>query len=437
MLPILRFSFLFEKLMYFCRIRIINLINKQMEPTVFKVYKYRWIMLSIYMFIVAVNQLLWITFAPITMDATHFYHVTDIQIGMLSMCFMIVFILVSVPASWVIDTYGIRIGVGIGAVLTGVFGMLRGMATGYDLLLWSQIGIAVGQPFIINAITKLAGRWFRIEERATAAGLGTLAMYIGVLVGMMLTPILVKSHGINGMLYIYGVISIISALIFILFSKERPRTAPCHAHQEERSLVFDGLKNTFKNKNFYWLLLIFFVGLGIFNSVTTWIEDVVRPRGFSAEQAGIIGGLMIVGGIIGALILPMMSDHYRKRKLFILIALAGAVVGLAGVTFAENYTILLISGAILGFFLLSAGPIGFQYGAEITFPTSEGTSNGLLILAGQISGIAFIFGMDSFKSPVNGSMTNPLAVMIVLTILCLLLATQLKESPFMTDKKEK
>ncbi|MEI8272045.1 MAG: MFS transporter [Paludibacter sp.] len=408
-----------------------------MEPTVFKVYKYRWIMLSIYMFIVAVNQLLWITFAPITMDATHFYHVTDIQIGMLSMCFMIVFILVSVPASWVIDTYGIRIGVGIGAVLTGVFGMLRGMATGYDLLLWSQIGIAVGQPFIINAITKLAGRWFRIEERATAAGLGTLAMYIGVLVGMMLTPILVKSHGINGMLYIYGVISIISALIFILFSKERPRTAPCHAHQEERSLVFDGLKNTFKNKNFYWLLLIFFVGLGIFNSVTTWIEDVVRPRGFSAEQAGIIGGLMIVGGIIGALILPMMSDHYRKRKLFILIALAGAVVGLAGVTFAENYTILLISGAILGFFLLSAGPIGFQYGAEITFPTSEGTSNGLLILAGQISGIAFIFGMDSFKSPVNGSMTNPLAVMIVLTILCLLLATQLKESPFMSDKKEK
>ena len=407
-----------------------------MEPTVFKVYKYRWIMLGIYMFIVAVNQLLWITFAPITMDATQFYHVTDIQIGMLSMCFMIVFIIVSIPASWVIDTYGIRIGVGIGAVLTGVFGMLRGMATGYDLLLWSQIGIAVGQPFIINAITKLAGRWFRIEERATAAGLGTLAMYIGVLVGMILTPILAKNHGINGMLYIYGVTSIIAALIFILFSKERPRTAPCHAHQEERSLVFDGLKNTLKNKNFYWLLVIFFVGLGIFNSVTTWIEDILRPRGFSAEQAGITGGLMIVGGIVGALIMPMLSDHYRKRKLFILLALAGAIIGLVGVTFAENYTLLLISGAILGFFLLSAGPIGFQYGAEITFPTSEGTSNGLLILAGQISGIAFIFGMDSFKSPQNGSMTNPLIVMIVLSAFCLLLSTQLKESPFMTEKKE-
>src|SRR5665647_1541670 len=100
-----------------------------MEATVFKVYKYRWIMLSVYMFIVIVNQLLWITFAPITSDSAHFYNVSDMQIGMLSMCFMIVFIVVSIPASWVIDTYGIKIGVGIGAVLTGVFGMMRGMVT--------------------------------------------------------------------------------------------------------------------------------------------------------------------------------------------------------------------------------------------------------------------------------------------------------------------
>jgi len=406
-----------------------------MEPTVFKVYKYRWIMLSVYMFIVIINQLLWITFAPITAAATHYYGVSDIQIGMLSMCFMIVFIIVSIPASWVIDTYGIKIGVGIGAVLTGVFGMLRGMAnTNYELLLMAQIGIAVGQPFLLNAITKLASRWFRIEERATAAGLGTLAMYIGVLVGMLLTPYLSKTYGISHMLYIYGVTSIMAALIFILFSKERPLTAPCHAHQEERSLVFDGLRNTFKNKNFYWLLLIFFVGLGIFNCVTTWIEDVVRPRGFSAEQAGITGGIMIMGGILGALIMPMLSDHYRKRKLFIMIALVGCIIGLIGVTFAESYWLLLLSGIMLGFFLLSAGPIGFQYGAEITYPTSEGTSNGLLILAGQISGIVFIFALDSFKDSVTHSMTKPLVVLIGLAILSLLLSTQLKESPFMNKE---
>ncbi len=407
-----------------------------MEATVYKVYKYRWIMLSVYMFIVIVNQLLWITFAPITSDCVHYYGVSDIQIGILSMCFMIVFIIVSIPASWVIDTYGIKIGVGIGAVFTGVFGMMRGIVTSYDWVLVAQIGIAVGQPFLLNAITKLASRWFRIEERATAAGLGTLAMYIGVLVGMLLTPYLTKIYGINGMLYIYGVISIVAALIFILFSRERPMSAPCHPDQEERSLVFDGLRDTLHNKNFYWLLLIFFVGLGIFNCVTTWIEDIVRPRDFNAEQAGICGGLMIVGGIFGALIMPMLSDKLRKRKLFIIIALFGCIIGLVGVTFATTYNMLLASGMMLGFFLLSAGPIGFQYGAEITYPTSEGTSNGLLILAGQISGIAFIFAMDSFKDPVTHSMTKPLVVLIGLAVLVLLLSTQLIESPFMITKPD-
>jgi hypothetical protein len=76
---------------------------------------------------------------------------------------------------------------------------------------------------------------------------------------------------------------------------------------------------------------------------------------------------------------------------------------------------------------LSAGPIGFQYGAEITYPTPEGTSNGILILMGQISGIAFIFAMDSFKSPETGSMTPSLVVLIVLLVLSLVLSFFLKE----------
>jgi len=407
-----------------------------MEPEKFKVYNYRWIVLCAYMFIVAVNQLLWITFAPITADATRYYNVTDLQIGILSMCFMIVYIVASIPASWIIDTYGIRIGVGIGAVLTGVFGLLRGWVTNdYNLLLLSQIGIAIGQPFLLNAITKISARWFPIEERATASGLGTLAMYIGILIGILLTPFLTKGHGISGMLFIYGVISIIAALIFLILVKERPRTAPCRPDQEERSLVMDGLKDTLHNKGFYLLMLIFFIGLGVFNSVTTWIEDILRPRGFSTTQAGITGGLMILGGIFGALVMPMLSDYFKKRKLFIIVALIGAIIGLAGITFATSYWLLLSSGIILGFFLLSAGPIGFQYGAEITFPASEGTSNGLLLLMGQISGIAFIFALDSFKTPLTGSMTMPLVVLIVLMLFSLVLSTRLRESPLMIKQK--
>jgi cyanate permease len=295
-------------------------------------------------------------------------------------------------------------------------------------VLIAQIGIAIGQPFILNAVTKVAARWFPMQERATASGFGSLAIYLGILIGMALTPFLSLRVGIANMLLVYGIGALVAGVAFVAVAREHPPTPPCPPEQEERALMFDGLKQALLKKDFLLLMLIFFFGLGIFNSVTTWIEDIVRPRGFSVTQAGIAGGLMILGGVIGALIMPALSDRYRRRVPFIIVALAGAIPGLVGVTFATSTGLLLLSAFLLGFFLLSSGPIGFQYGAEIARPTPEGTSNGLLLLMGQISGIAFIFGMDSFKVAATGSMTPSLIVLIGLMLLSLLVATRLHES---------
>lgn len=395
----------------------------------FKVYGYRWVVLLAFMAIIAVNQLLWITFAAVTTDAMQFYGVSDLSIGLLSLSFMVVYIFISFPASWTIDTYGLRVGVGIGAALTGAFGLMRGLvAPSYTWVLVAQIGIAIGQPFILNAVTTVAARWFPMEERATASGLGSLAIYLGILVGLALTPYLVLRSGINGMLVIYGVASAIAMLIFFLLARERPPSPPCPPEQEGRSLVLDGLSKMVRQRDFILLMAVFFVGLGAFNAITTWIEQILSPRGFTATQAGDAGGLMIFGGILGAVILPLLSDKVRKRVPFVVIAVVGATVGLAGITYVTGYALLLVFSFIFGFFLLSAGPIGFQYGAEITYPAPEGTSNGLLLLMGQISGIIFILGMDAFKSPDTGSMAMPLLVLIGLMVICLVLGTQLKEA---------
>ena len=395
----------------------------------FKIYGYRWVVLVVFMGVIAANQLAWITFAPITSVAAKYYGVSDLSIGLLSMSFMIVYIIVSIPASWVIDTYGFRLAVSIGALLTGVFGLTRALAgDNYTLVLISQIGIAIGQPFILNALTKVAARWYPIQERATASGLGSLAMYLGIVIGMMLTPWLVLGNGINSMLLIYGVAALIAGGLFLFFSREHPPTPASPPGMEERSLVFDGLKQMMRMRDFILLLAIFFIGLGVFNSVTTWIEDILRPRGFSILQAGVIGGLMVVGGILGALVLPLLSDRYRRRVPFIVLSLGAATLGLVGIAFVENYTLLMLSAFVMGFFLLSAGPIGFQYGAEITYPAPEGTSNGMLLLMGQISGIIFILGMDSFKNPETGSMTTSLLVLAGLMVIGVLLSTRLKEA---------
>jgi MFS family permease len=379
------------------------------------------------MLIAALNQALWITFAPITADAMSFYHTSDIAIGLLSMVFMIVYIVVVIPSAWLIDTWGLRPAVSLGAALTAVFGVTRGLfADSYALVFVSQVGIALGQPLILGAITKVAGRWFPAQERATAAGLGTLAMYLGILASLIVTPVLLGSMGMRGMLLASGVAGTVAAVVFIMAAREQPATGPAGA--AERALMFDGLRSMLRQGNFILLLVIFFIGLGLFNGVTTWIEEIVGPRGFNATQAGLSGGLMLIGGIVGAVVLPIVSDSVRRRKPFVILALVGLLPGLVGLTFARSLGLLYASSFVFGFFLLSAGPIGFQYGAEITLPAPEGTSNSLLLVMGQVSGIIFIFAMDSLKSP-GGAMTVSLAALVALTVVAVVLSLFMKESP--------
>jgi MFS family permease len=394
----------------------------------YRVYGYRWVVLVVFMFVNLTMQMLWITFAPITGPAAKFYGVTDLQIGYLAMSFMITYLFLSFPASWVIDTYGFRKAVSIGAVLMGVFAILRGLAgSNYTLVLIGSIGIAIGQPFLMNAWTKVPANWFAIDERATAVGLVTLANLLGTALGMLLTPILTERLPIPTVQLIYGGVASIAAVLFIFLSREHPTTPPCPPGMEVRSLMLDGLKQIVKSVPFWLFVIVYFVGLGIFNGISTWVENIIRPRGFSPLDAGTLGASMIVGGILGAVIIPILSDKQHKRQRYMLLGVLLAIPGLVGVTFATSLWLILLSAFWMGFFLISVAPIGMQYVAEVTFPAPEGTSNGLIQFAGQVS-VIYVYIMEAMKSA-NGAFTPSLLLSVGLLVVMVGVITQMKDPP--------
>jgi len=393
----------------------------------YRLYSYRWVVLAVFMFINLTIQILWITYAPITGPAAAFYGVSDLQIGLLAMSFMIAFIPLSIPVSWVIDTYGFKLAVSIGAVLMGVFGLVRGLAgANYSLVLWSTIGIAAAQPFLLNAWTKVPANWFAIEERATAVGLVTLSNLVGTALGMVLTPILTETITIPTVQLIYGAIAAFSSVLFVLLAKESPPTPPGPAGSEARALMLDGLKHALTVKPFLLYLFVSFIGLGIFNGVTTWVENIIRPRGFTPTDAGTLGALMLLGGILGAVIIPPFSDKQRKRQPYILFGLIMAIPGLAGLAFAASAWLLFVSAFFMGFFLVSTSPVGMQYAAEVTHPTPEGTSNGLIQLFGQAS-VVFVYIMEALKTS-DGSFTPALLLAIGLLIISAFVVTQMRDT---------
>ena len=381
----------------------------------YQLYGYRWVVLGVFMFVNLTIQILWISYAPITGLAAAYYQVSDLRIGLFSMVFMIAFIPFSIPASWVIDTYGFRIGTGIGAVLMAVFGLLRGMVGGsYGLVLLSTIGIAIAQPFLLNAWTTVPAKWFPAESRATAVGLVTLANLVGT------------AFSISAVQLIFGGLAAASSALFLILARETPPSPPCAPGEETRALMLDGLKHALKIKPFWLYLIASFIGLGIFNGLTTWVEAIIRPRGFTPSDAGTLGALMIAGGLAGAVILPAISDQKGKRQPFLMLAFLGAIPGLVGLTYANSSLLLFGSAILLGFFLVSAMPIGMQYAAEITYPTPEGTSNGLIQLFGQ-GAVVFVYIMEAMKTS-DGSFTPALLLALGLLVVSAGLVLGMKEA---------
>jgi MFS family permease len=395
-----------------------------------QVYGYRWVVLLLFMLVNIMTQILWITFAAVTNESIVFFGVGDeLYIFLLSAIFMIVYIPDTFLASWLIDKYDFKIGCGIGAVLIAVFGFLRFFAgTDYMLMLIFSIGIAIGQPFIMNSITKLSGNWFPETERTSATGFGTISMFIGILLGMLLTPFLIVGNDLSPMLLIYGILSLVVGVLFVAFVKSRPPTPPSIKPFSEKVLMFEGVKKLFKDKSFLILVVTFFLGLGIFNMITTYIQVILTPKNpaFDATFAGIVGGIMLLGGIIGAIIISALSDKFQKKVILIIISIIIATISLYAFSFVTDGTLIMVFAFLFGFGLLSAAPVALEYAVDITKPVTEASSNGILMMVGQIGGIVFILGLADMTLP-GGDYIPALLLEAILMTIALVLSFFLKK----------
>ncbi len=389
---------------------------------------YRWVVLAAFMAVNLTIQTLWISYAPVSSTATRYYGVSELAVGALAMTFMVVYLPLSLPASALIDSRGLRAAAGFGALLAGVSGVVRGLVgPHYTLALVATLGVAVAQPFLLNAWTTLSSHWFPRSQRATAVSLITLANLVGIGVGMGLTPVLVESLSIGAVQLVYGGAALATGLVFVLVARDRPRRGPAPDEVTEHALMLDGVRDALRVRPFAVFLGMAFVGMGVFNGLSTWVEEIVRPRGFSSTDAGSLGVALLVGGVIGAVVLSALSDRFGRRVPFLAVSFVVAAPALVGVAFARSLAGLLVAAFVLGFFMTSAMPVGMQYSAEITYPTPEGTSNGLIQLAGQAS-VAFVVLMALTRTP-SGSFVLSLCGSALLLLIGGLVASRLPEPP--------
>jgi MFS family permease len=397
----------------------------------------RWLILAALMAATLACEVEWLSHAGVARPAAAYYAGqfdprSILNVDFLSMSYMLVFLIACLPASWVLAKRGLGVGVGVGAVLLVVGSIGKGVwASSFAAQVAFQLVLAVAQPFLTNAATTMARDWFPVRERATASGLASLAQYLGFVVALAVAPALVQvdpglpgyGSGIDTALAVFAVIGAASGAFALIVV----RRGPNRDEVEGEPRFLDSLKRLMGQRDFRWTLLLFFLGLGIMNTVTALTDSIAAALGVK-DSNGFLGLGLIVGGIIGAVVLPILSDLMGKRKAFLVLCMALTVPALWAIVLAPQgwYALGVAAMALLGVALMSAGPIGFQYAAEVTTPVPESASQGVLLLAGQVSGLAFTALMSAGGT---AGVKAWLVAFGVAAIAMALLSLKLRESP--------
>eukprot|EP00126_Sphaerothecum_destruens_P006581 Sdes_comp19430_c0_seq1m10804 len=375
-------------------------------------YKSRFLMLSIVVLLNISNSIMWISFSPIACKTRVFYQVSSNSVNLLSLLFMICYPPLGFLSSYVLDSYGLVVGVGFCGAFLNLFGAwLRYLSVfashdfRWPLLVIGQAFAAFAQPFILNSPTKLAASWFGEKERTTANMIGTMSNPIGVAISMVLSPSIVTTDSnLPTLLLIHAIIAT-AAILYSTLLRNSPPTPPTHSASSSSIPFWRGLSQIFRSKDYILLLIGFGLGLGVVNAFSTLLGQIAQPQGYSDSESGIMGALFLGAGMLGAAICAPLIDYCKKYNLFLKSSFFLAAAMILWLNFAMRPG-KLIQIYFACFFLGTAAfivlPTALELGVESTYPVAEGTSAGFLWMAGNLFGIVCIEVATLLKAPEKG-----------------------------------
>jgi len=384
----------------------------------------RWSVLISFTILAGVSQMLWLNFAPLISMLEARYQVTEADINWLLIVFPLIYVLLSIHAGILIDRRGYRYGIGLGGIFMTVFACVRILDFDYSFLLIGQIGIAIGQPYVINGISKLVVDWFGEKQQGAATGIGTVGMFVGMALALAGTPILADSIGLQWTMVVFAAITALSTCLYLLVAHPNPNNQ--QTSQTSTNVSWRDYIPLLRNRQLLLISAIALLALGFFNGLTSWLEPILKPNGIDAENAGLIGGMLILGGIVGSLIIPGISDKLGTIKPFLGISCLLGVGFVYLLCTLQDSTILLIISGLLGFVFLPGYALLLSHTEKLAGEKHAGEATGLMMLTGNLGGVLVILAMQLVKGE-SDTWINAVYLMLALLLVCVILSLNIKE----------
>ncbi|KAG5936295.1 hypothetical protein E4U60_002668 [Claviceps pazoutovae] len=380
------------------------------QSTEYRTYRRRWIGLSALTLMNIIVSWNWLTFAPVADISATYYGVSKTAINWVSIAFFLAFVAVF-PVTIAILHRGPKLAFMIAAVLIILGNWIRyaGSASStqghYAYILVGEILIGFAQPFTLAAPTRYSDMWFTNRGRVAATALTSLANPLGGALGQLVNPLWAKEPADISKMVLY--VSIISTACSILafFVPAAPPT-PVGPAAETPKL---NLKASFKvllHSLELWLILIpFFIFVGCFNSISSLLSQLMVPYGFSNDEAGIGGAILIVTGLAFSAITSPLVD--RSKNFCLALKIFVPIIGLCYVIFIwmpETGSVVgpYIVLAVLGAASFSLVPIALEFLTELSYPLSPEVTSTVAWAGGQLLGAIITIVSDALTEGEDG-----------------------------------
>jgi FLVCR family feline leukemia virus subgroup C receptor-related protein len=158
-----------------------------------RVYKRRWIMVSLFCLYSLSNAYQWIHLNIIANVIQRYYNESlpedvyrrETAVDWLSMIYMLAYIPLIFPSTWLLDKRGLRTVAIIGACLNATGAWLKCACISPDrfpVLMFAQTICAIAQIFILGLPARLAAVWFGPNEVSTATSIGVFGNQVSTVI---------------------------------------------------------------------------------------------------------------------------------------------------------------------------------------------------------------------------------------------------------------
>lgn len=287
-------------------------------------------------------------------------------------------ILMSLPAGWLADRWGIRWTMVSGQLLIALGLVAAAFAPSYPTMVGFTILAGVGYGMLNPTSTKAVVAWFPQRQRATAVGLKQTGLPFGGVLGAALLPLLGLALGwrIAMICSAAGVVLLGLATLFLYQdSPDLPRPSSAGASAAIRAVL--------RSPDLWWVSLatLIFAGLQTvwMGYLVLYLHEVAR---LSVVSAAAYLAQAQTTGILGRVVFGLLSDRLFGGRRLIVLFLAGTVSMLCSVAMAATGPLTppwVFAVLTLTFGFAGIGWNGVQHTliAELAGPRAAGTAVGL------------------------------------------------------------